>query len=87
MVIRAIVEHGQIRPLEPLPSEWVEGYELRIVEAEAPSYTGDTESWIKEMDALSAEANDPKDWARIEEVLAAADAEAKAHMRREMRLP
>ena len=33
MVIRAVVEHGQIRLLEPLPSEWVEGRELRILEA------------------------------------------------------
>src|SRR5215831_4788083 len=87
MVIRGIVEDGQIRPLEPLPSEWVEGCELRIVDAEASSNSGDTQSWAKEMDALAAEANDPEDWARVEEVLATADAQAKAQMRREMRLP
>jgi hypothetical protein len=87
MVIRAVVEQGQIRLLEPLPSEWVEGRELRVLEAESAEDTQENELWIQEMNALAREANDPEDWARMAEVLAEADTQAKAQVRHEMRLP
>jgi hypothetical protein len=87
MVIKAIVEHGQIRLLEPLPAEWVEGRELRILEAASGESQEEGDTWSLEMDALTAEADDPEDWARIEAALAEADAQAKAYVRREMGLP
>jgi hypothetical protein len=30
MVIRAIIERGKFRPLDPIPSEWHEGQELNL---------------------------------------------------------
>jgi hypothetical protein len=87
MVIRAVVEHGQIRLLEPLPSEWVEGRELRILEAGSGESPEEVDKWRLEMNALTAEADDPADWARIEAALSEADAQAKAYVRREMGLP
>ena len=77
MVIRAVVERGQIRLLEPLPADWVEGRELRVLEAESGTAQGDEgDTWSREMDALTAEGNDPEDWARVEAVLAEANAKA-----------
>jgi hypothetical protein len=87
MVIRAVVERGQIRLLEPMPSEWVEGRELCILEASSDEVTRESDTWSVEMDALTAEANDPDDWARIDAALAEADDQAKAFVRREMGLP
>ncbi len=87
MVIRAVVEHGQIRLLEPLPSDWVEGRELRILDAESGEGPEGMDTWALEMDALTADADDPEDWARVEAALAEADAHAKAYVRREMGLP
>jgi hypothetical protein len=87
MVIRAIVERGLIRPLEPLPKEWVDGRELRVLEAESSERPEEPDMWCAEMDTLSAEIDDPEDWARIEAALAAADIQAKSYIRREMGLP
>ncbi len=87
MVIRAVVDHGQIRLLEPLPSEWVEGRELQILEAGSGESPEEVDKWRLEMNALTAEADDPEDWARIEAALSEADAQAKAYVRCEMGLP
>jgi len=87
MVIRAIVERGLIRPLEPLPKEWVDGLELRVLEADSCERLVEPDAWSAEMDALSAEIDDCDDWARIEAALAEADIQAKSHIRREMGLP
>jgi hypothetical protein len=87
MIIRAIVEHGQIRLLEPMPSEWVDGRELCILEAESEDDSGGSDTWCHEMDALAADADDPEDWARIDAALAEADEQAKAYVRREMGRP
>jgi len=86
MVIRAIVEHGQIRPLEPLPSERVEGRELRVLEAESHEALDGVDTWAREMDILAADPDDPEDWAHIEAALVDADTQAKAYVRREMGL-
>lgn len=32
--IRAVVSHGEIHPLEPLPAEWQEGQRLRVEKAD-----------------------------------------------------
>jgi hypothetical protein len=87
MVIRAVVEHGQIRLLEPMPSEWVEGRELCVLEADSDKVPDGPDTWSLEMDALAAEADDPEDWARIAAALANADEQAKAYVRRERGLP
>jgi hypothetical protein len=87
MVIRAVVEHGQIRLLEPMPLEWVEGRELCILLADSDEIPDGPDTWSLDMDALTAEANDPEDWARIDATLAEADEQAKAYVGRKMGLP
>jgi hypothetical protein len=87
MVSRAVAEHGQIRLLEPMPSEWVEGRELCVLEADSDEVPDGPDTWSLEMDALAAEADDPEDWARTAAALADADEQAKAYVRREMGLP
>jgi hypothetical protein len=87
MVIRAIIDHGQIRPLEPLPSDWVDGRELQVLEAESRNALEEPDMWSAEMDRLAAELDDPEDWARIDAALAEADMQAKSYVRREMGLP
>jgi hypothetical protein len=87
MVIRAVVEHGKIRLLEPMPPQWVEGRELCIVLADSDEISEGADTWSVEMDALAAEADDPDDWARIDAVLAEADEQAKTYIRRKMGLP
>jgi hypothetical protein len=52
MGIKAVIEQGMIRPLEPLPPDWVEGRVLRIEAAEDEREAPD--SWSQEMDALTA---------------------------------
>ena len=33
-MLKAIVTHGEIRPLEPLPADWQEGQRLRVEKAD-----------------------------------------------------
>lgn len=86
MAIRAVIDRGVIRPLEPVPPEWAEGAEVSVELAEdAPSDALD--HWLETTDALARECFDPEDWARVQATLAEADALAKEQMRREMGLP
>jgi hypothetical protein len=86
MVIRAIVEHGQIRPLEPLPAEWADGRELRVLEAEPREAPEEPSARRAEMDALSADAFEPEARARIEAALSEADRHARSKLHRAMGL-
>ena len=81
MVIRAIVEHGQILPVEPLPPEWFDGRELHVVEAGSCEGPEEPDTWCAGMDSLTAELDDPEDWARIEAALAEGDLQAKSFVR------
>jgi hypothetical protein len=85
MGIKAVIEHGIVRPLEPVPPDWVEGQELRIEAAEDEREAPDT--WSQEMDALTANLYTPEEWTQIEDTLREADKQAKAYLRREMGLP
>jgi hypothetical protein len=87
MGIKAVVEQGIIRALEPLPPDWIEGRELRV---EAVGDEGELEApdtWSQEMDALTADLCAPEEWAQIEDTLREADEQAKAWVRRAMGLP
>lgn len=82
-MVRAIFEHGVIRPLDALPSYWADGQELVVDEVGDRSSPEDLERWAREMDVLAAEIP-PEDFERLEEALEQADREAKAHVRRLM---
>ena len=86
MGIKAVVEQGIIRPLEPLPPDWVEGRELRVEPARDEEALEAPDTWAQEMDALTADLFNPDEEALIDEALRAADEQAKAWVRREMGL-
>ncbi|HZW34264.1 MAG TPA: hypothetical protein VFF52_26310 [Isosphaeraceae bacterium] len=87
MGIKAVIDQGTIRPLEPLPPDWVDGQELRIEVAAHEDEREAPDTWAQEMDALTANLYTPEEWAQIEETLREADQQAKAWVRREMGLP
>jgi len=54
MTIKAVLRHGIIQPIDPLPSDWTDGQELVV---EKPQSNGATEiaQWAQELDAATAE--------------------------------
>jgi hypothetical protein len=88
-MIHARVRNGVIQPLEPLPPEWEDGHEVVVQDPEASTAKGaeDLERWSEDMKKLTAALNNPMEWQRIEAVLAEADGQNKALVRREMGLP
>jgi hypothetical protein len=85
-MVKAVVSHGEIRPLEPLPDDWREGQPLRVEKAEE----GDTP--VAEIDrdfavlARLCEASEPADEEQLERALQEAHRQAKEQMRRHMGL-
>ena len=88
-MIRAVVKSGMIQPLEPLPANWDDGREVVVDELDNGSANGpgELDVWSSDMNALTAGLTDPDEWREIETALTDADRQAKALVRREMRLP
>lgn len=85
-MVKAVVSHGEIQPLEPLPADWREGQPLRIEKAD------ETETTIEEidrdfvvLDSLCA-ASDTNDETQLERALEEARLKAKDQVRRQMGL-
>jgi enoyl-CoA hydratase/carnithine racemase len=55
MTIRAVLRHGVIQPVEPLPSDWAEGQELVVEEPNATHADAELSQWAQEMDAATAQ--------------------------------
>ena len=85
-MVRAEVNRGEVRPLEPLPVDWQEGQELCIDKMD------DAELTLEEIDRHYANladlcsTSDPEDEERLELALATAKREAKEQVRRQMGL-
>jgi len=88
-MIRAIVDRGRILPLDPLPADWSEGRELVVSEAgpEPPDDPEEIDRQFEELRALGAARYEPGEYEAVEALMAEADAQAKAYVRREMGLP
>jgi hypothetical protein len=84
-MIRAVVENGLIRPVDPLPAEWSDGREVVVEDAESPGDL-DLESWFRDLQDLGPAQCDPGEWERVQEILHEADEQANAVVRREMGL-
>lgn len=82
-MVKAIVSHGEIRPLEPLPTDWQEGQRLYIEKA-------DDEMPVEEIDrdfavlAALCESGEPAEEEQLERALQEARYHAKEHVRRRM---
>ena len=87
-MIRAVVQKGIIRPVDPLPADWEEGRVVAVDDLAEDFADGrdDFETWSNDMKTLTAELNDPEEWRAIEASLAEADRQSKDLVRREMGL-
>jgi predicted DNA-binding antitoxin AbrB/MazE fold protein len=87
-MIRAVVKNGVIQPLEPLPADWKEGREVIVddLAEKLPSESDEFDKWSEDMKTLTADLDDPQEWQEIQAVLAEADRQNKALVRREMGL-
>ena len=82
-MIRAIVQDGLIRPLDPLPTAWVEGHPVIVEDTDAP-LVEDLDAWYRELQALGPAVYVPGEWERVQANLIEADEQAKALVRNEM---
>jgi len=57
-MIRAVVQNGLIRPLEPLPAEWTEGRRVVVEDADSTSVE-DLEGWCRELQRLGPAEYEP----------------------------
>jgi hypothetical protein len=85
-MLKGVVSRGEIRPLEPLPADWLEGQPLRIEKAD------DSEMSVEEIDRdfavlanLCAES-EPANEDQLDRALREARRQAKEQMRRTMEL-
>ena len=86
-MLKAVINHGQIRPLEPLPDDWHEGQPLRIEKAEddeAPAEQVDRDFAVL---ASLCESSEPGDEEQLARALREARQQAKEQVRRQMGLP
>jgi len=84
-VIRAVVQNGLIRPVEPLPAEWNEGRQVIVEDADFTS-AEELEGWYRELQRLGPAQYEPGERQQVQAVLNEADEQAKALVRREMGL-
>ena len=85
-MVKAVVDHGAIRPLEPLPEDWQDGQTLQIEKFEDREMTAaEIKRDFAILEALCA-TNDPADEELLERALREADRVAKEQVRREMGL-
>lgn len=86
MTIKAVLRHGVIQPVDPLPPDWTEGQEL-IVEEPGPDVAGvEIGQWVQEMDAATAQLP-PEEHDRFRQALDQIEHESKDAVRRQWGLP
>jgi hypothetical protein len=87
---KAVFRNGMVCLLEPVPSEWQEGQELRVESLEpaviAEPMPEQIDHDFQELEALCAAGDDVED-AHLEQALAEAHRLAKEHVRQQMGRP
>jgi ABC-type siderophore export system fused ATPase/permease subunit len=86
LMVKAVISHGQIRPLEPLPADWHEGQPLSVDRMEENEMTVETinRDFIL-LDQLCT-TNDSKNEQLLDNALQQAKLQAKEQVRRQMGL-
>ena len=84
-MVKAVLRHGAIEPLSPLPSTWADGQQLVVAEPRAEATDESLAAWSRGIDELAAQMPED-DFERIDQTLARADQEAKGYVRRQMGL-
>lgn len=83
-MLKAVVNQGEIRPLEPLPVDWQEGQQLRVEKAD------DVETSLEQIDrdfavlATFCESSEPAAEEQLERALHEARLQSKEQVRRHM---
>lgn len=85
-MIKAVLKNGAFQPLEALPTTWRDGQEVVVDEAEETS-SADLDRWYEELEALGGARYEPGEREQIQIMMAEADEQAKAFIRRQMGLP
>ncbi len=85
-MIRAVLKNGRIQPLDPLPTDWTEGLELRIEAGASPDDPELVERWSRELEQLGGARYELGEREELEAMLKEADEQAKALVRRQMGL-
>jgi len=81
MSIRAVIKDGQLRLVDPLPSDWDEGQELTIEAEERQPTKEELDAWLEAVQR-SAEAIPAEEHDRFQHALAEAERESKQATRR-----
>jgi hypothetical protein len=85
-MVKAVINRGEIRPLEPLPADWQEGQRLRVEKVD------DGETPVDQIDrdfnelARLCETSEHADEEQFERALQEAHRQAKEQVRRHMGL-
>jgi predicted DNA-binding antitoxin AbrB/MazE fold protein len=87
-MIRAVIEGGVIKPIEPLPHEWSEGRIVGVDLISGDETLSDValDNWMRRLNALGSALYEPGEADELQRYLDEADIEAKAYVRNEMGL-
>ena len=84
-MIRAIIRHGHIEPLDRLPEDWSEGQEVTVEVSESRSTDEAIRNWHAEWNAACPDIA-AEDHAELDEALVTIRQLGKDQMRKEMGL-
>jgi hypothetical protein len=82
-MIRAVVQNGNILPIDPMPPDWVEGHQV-IVEDADPLPIGDLDGWYRELQELGPAEYEPGEKESVQAIMIEADKQAKDMVRQQM---
>jgi hypothetical protein len=84
-MIRAIVQNGNIRLIDPMPPDWAEGHQVIVEDASSPPI-GDLDEWYRDLQELGPAQYEPGERATVQAILIEADKKAKDMVRQQMGL-
>jgi hypothetical protein len=85
-MVKAVVSHGEIRPIEPLPDDWRDGQTVRVEKIDEAEMSA--EEIDRDFHAIASlcATSDPADEKKLDRALDQARREAKELVRRQMGL-
>ena len=86
MTIKAVLRHGVIQPVEPLPPDWADGQELVVEGPKSEHADAEISQWARELDAAAAEIP-AEEHERFLHALDDIERESKQAVRKEWGLP
>jgi hypothetical protein len=86
MTIKAVLRHGIIEPVDPLPADWADGQELVVEEPRADDSAAEIGQWAREMDVATAQIP-AEEHDRFLRALDDIERESKEAVRKQWELP